>query len=147
MTILRIIATFILASTASGSFAQASGATGERGSIPLGSSRDGSRPSEGAITGGSVLSGEAGGVPNGASNRPSERDISRCKQLTSVLREECLRDLGASSGGTRGGTETRRTCDALIGPDKERCLREGGSIEVDAKSGAGGTGGGATSSQ
>ena len=32
-------------------------------------------------------------------------------------------------------------CDALIGPDKERCLRQGGKVEVDTKSTRGHSGG------
>jgi hypothetical protein len=32
-------------------------------------------------------------------------------------------------------------CDALIGPDKERCLRQGGTVEVDTKSTRGHSGG------
>jgi hypothetical protein len=34
-----------------------------------------------------------------------------------------------------------RWCDALIGPDKERCLRQGGKVEVDTKSTRGHSGG------
>ena len=67
---------------------------GQRGSIPPGESRDESRPAEGAIKGGSVEE------DIGTSRVPAE-DIARCKQLTGTLREQCLRDLGASAGGTR----------------------------------------------
>jgi hypothetical protein len=79
---------------------------GERGSIPPGTSQDGSRPSEGAIKGGAILPGESAGVPDAGSTRPSEREINRCKELTGVLRDECLRDLGASAGGTRAPEST-----------------------------------------
>jgi hypothetical protein len=81
--------------------AETNAGTGIRGSIPPGASQDGSRPSEGAIKGGAILPGESAGVPDATSTRPSEREINRCKQLTGVLRDECLRDLGASAGGTR----------------------------------------------
>jgi hypothetical protein len=73
---------------------------GVRGGIPPGTSQDGSRPSEGAIKGGAILPGETAGIPDARSTRPSEREINRCKDLTGVLRDECLRDLGASTGGT-----------------------------------------------
>lgn len=103
MTALRISGAIVLVAVASLSLAQSPGAAGERGSTPPGSSQGGSRPSDGAITGGSiVVPGETGGVPNAGSKRPSEREAAnRCKELSGVLGEECLRDLGASTGGTR----------------------------------------------
>lgn len=102
MTALRISAAIVLVAVASVSLAQNPGAAGERGSTPPGTSQDGSRPSDGAITGGSIVPGETGGVPNASSNRLSEREAAnRCKELGGVLREECMRDLGASTGGTR----------------------------------------------
>jgi hypothetical protein len=66
--------------------------------------RDGSRPSDGAITGGSIAPGETGGVPDGGKGpgKPSDRAISRCNDLTGTLREQCLlQEQGASTGGTR----------------------------------------------
>jgi hypothetical protein len=81
----------------------ASAVAQERGSIPPGQSQDGARPSDGAITGGSILPGEKSGVPDGAPEvkpSPAERE-KRCMQLSGVLREECLlNEKGASSGGT-----------------------------------------------
>ena len=35
------------------------------------------------------------------------------------------------------GSSTRGSCDALVGPDKERCLRQGGTVEVDSRTNAG----------
>jgi hypothetical protein len=65
-----------------------------RGSIPPGTSRDESLPAEGAIKGGSI-------EPDIISTSPTpQRDINRCKQLTGELQEQCLRDLGASSGSS-----------------------------------------------
>lgn len=63
--------------------------------------RDGSRPSDGAIKGGSILPGETSGMPEGA-KAPSDRAISRCNDLSGTLREQCLlQEQGASTGGTR----------------------------------------------
>jgi peptidoglycan hydrolase-like protein with peptidoglycan-binding domain len=39
---------------------------------------------------------------------------------------------GASPAAERGG-EPGGSCDALVGPDKESCLREGGTVETSAK--------------
>ena len=71
----------------------------ERGSIPPGSAQDGSRPNDGAITGGSILPGETGGQPGTA--KPADRASSRCNDLSGTLREQCLlNEHGASTGGT-----------------------------------------------
>ena len=70
---------------------------------------DGSRPSDGAITGGStggsatggsIVPGESGGVPAvGRSDSAAER-IKRCNQLTGTLREQCLlQEQNSSTGG------------------------------------------------
>lgn len=76
--------------------------TGERGSIPPGTSRDESRSGEGAITGGSVAAPKPGEPSTVESNRELRREISRCKELKGVLREQCLRDVdNAAAGATR----------------------------------------------
>ena len=69
--------------------------TGEqRGSTPPGMSQDGSRPADGAIKGGAILPGEAGGMP--------EKRPSRCHELEGSLREDCLkREREASAGETK----------------------------------------------
>ena len=80
------------------------GAEGERGSPPLGTSRDGAGPSDGAIKGGAILPGESGGVPDGSPGAapPAERALSRCYELSGTLREQCLRDArNAGAGATR----------------------------------------------
>ena len=67
-----------------------------RGSIPPGTSQDGSGAAAGAIKGGSIQPGERSGVP--------ERDA-RCKQLSGTLREQCLKDAeSAGTGTTAPGT-------------------------------------------
>jgi hypothetical protein len=70
------------------------GQSGERGSIPPGTSQDGSRPSDGAIKGGAILPGETAGVP--------EKAPSRCDELQGTLREDCLKqERDAASGATK----------------------------------------------
>lgn len=77
-----------LAALPAGAHAQGS----ERGSTPPGMSQDGSRPSEGAIRGGSIQPGEQSGMPQ-------NRALRRCDDLQGVLREQCLRELESASGG------------------------------------------------
>ena len=93
MTILHLVAAMTFAGASAVSFAQNAGEAEGRGSIPLGESRSESSPAEGAIKGGSIES-------DIGTSRTPERDIARCNQLTGELREQCLRDLGASAGGS-----------------------------------------------
>jgi hypothetical protein len=57
----------------------------ERGSAPVGQSRDGAAPSEGALKGGSILPGESAGIPDDKKTRQ------RCEELSGSLREDCLK--------------------------------------------------------
>jgi hypothetical protein len=81
-------------------FAQAPRDDDVRGSARPGSI-DGSRPSDGAIQGGSILPGESGGRP--AAGRgpttPQDRPEGRCQQLSGTLREQCLLDAQRANGG------------------------------------------------
>jgi hypothetical protein len=88
---MKLLLALLFASTAA--FAQ------ERGSIPQGQSQDGSKPQDGAITGGMILPGEKSGMPD---VKPTvEEKQKRCMELSGALREECLlNEKGASSGGT-----------------------------------------------
>ena len=73
---------------------------GTRGSIPPGESRDGGKPSDGALKGGTILPGESSGIPDRAKMEK------RCDELSGTLREDCLRqEREAASGATlpRGG--------------------------------------------
>ncbi|HEU5176802.1 MAG TPA: hypothetical protein VFU24_05065, partial [Burkholderiales bacterium] len=73
---------------------------GERGSMPPGTSQDGSRPADGAIKGGSILPGERSGVPTKA----------KCEELTGSLREDCLKqEREAGVGGTATESGARDT--------------------------------------
>jgi hypothetical protein len=89
-------------------FAGAVGAQGSndmRGTVPHGTAADGSRPADGAITGGSIRPGERSGVPT---SKPSagvslEERIRRCEELIGTLRDDCLRkERNSGAGGTRG---------------------------------------------
>jgi hypothetical protein len=68
--------------------------TGERGSAPLGTSQDGSKPADGAIKGGTIAPGESAGMP--------ERKPGRCYELSGTLREDCLKqEREAGAGETK----------------------------------------------
>ena len=79
-----------LASAAPLALAQAEKEPEKRGSIPIGTSQDGSGPSDGALIGGSADRIED-------VRRAPQRAISRCKELSGVLQEECLQDLELST--------------------------------------------------
>ena len=92
--------------------------TGEegRGSAAPGDVKDGSRPGDGAITGGSILPGEKGGTPDSATRSPEER-TKRCNELSGALRDECLlKERDSSVGGTKpsdaGGAKDTPPADA-----------------------------------
>jgi len=90
----RLAATIGLLGLALPGLAQST--TDNPSSTPLGkgTAPDGARPGDGAIKGGSIVPGEASGVP-------TDRQISRCADLTGTLREQCLaQEKGAASGGT-----------------------------------------------
>jgi hypothetical protein len=73
----------------------------QRGTVPPGTSSDGSRPADGAIKGGTILPGERGGVPDSAAT--PERRVARCNELSGTLRDDCLRrEQDASTGESRG---------------------------------------------
>jgi hypothetical protein len=90
----RLAATVILLGLALPGLAQST--TDNPSSTPLGkgTAPDGARPADGAIKGGSIVPGESAGMP-------TDRQISRCADLTGTLREQCLaQDKGAASGAT-----------------------------------------------
>jgi hypothetical protein len=91
MNTMQFLVTVVaLVGAASTALGQSGGETEKRGSIPIGTSRDGSGPSDGAIVGGSIRpSTNAGNTP--------QRAVDRCRELTGTLREECIRDLGAGA--------------------------------------------------
>jgi hypothetical protein len=91
---------------------------GTRGSTPPGMSTDGSRPADGAITGGPLLPGESAGMPSGASipKTASERARERCMELTGALRDECLAKEQSASGGASAAPGSARHAEPRITP-------------------------------
>jgi hypothetical protein len=94
----RLIAATALVALASAAAAQA---PETRGNTPPGTSRDGSAPGDGAITGGSIAPGERGGMPSGRDTSAGREDaLKRCLDLEGVLREQCLRNADSAGGGS-----------------------------------------------
>lgn len=79
----------VMLASASVVFAQEPG----RGSIPPGTSQDGSSAAEGAIKGGSIQPGERSGIPG---QSPAAK---RCNELSGTLREQCHKEVESASGG------------------------------------------------
>jgi hypothetical protein len=71
-----------------------SGQEGQRGSIPPGTSRDGSAPGDGALKGGAIL--------------PGAKASDRCKDLSGTLREDCLRQARDAAAGAGAPSDTRK---------------------------------------
>jgi hypothetical protein len=103
MHTLRPACILALSFFAAGALAQTSGDS-TRGSTPPGMSQDGAAPAEGAIKGGSIRPGEAGGLPNTGGTAPDSAERKeRCEQLTGKLREDCLqREQSGAAGATTG---------------------------------------------
>jgi hypothetical protein len=81
-----VVMALALAGAASIAFGEP-GETEKRGSIPIGTSQDGSGPSDGALIGGSL----------DVSKKSPQNAIKRCKELSGVLQKECLQDLELST--------------------------------------------------
>ncbi|HEY3075466.1 MAG TPA: hypothetical protein VGJ74_09860 [Burkholderiales bacterium] len=93
-----LILAVLLSSTAA--FAQTAG-DATRGNTPPGKSQDGSGPADGAVKGGSILPGEAAGVPNKDSTTAATERLKRCDELRGTLREDCLeKERNAASGSS-----------------------------------------------
>ena len=96
----QMLFAFSLPLLASAAFGQTAG-DAARGSTPPGMSQDGSRPAEGAITGGApIVPGESAGVPNRDASVSSDERLKRCYEMSGSLREECLRKERSAAGGT-----------------------------------------------
>ena len=106
MRTLRPACILALSLFAANALAQTTGDS-TRGSTPPGMSQDGAAPAEGAIKGGSIRPGEAGGLPNTGGTAPNTAERKqRCEQLTGQLREDCLqREQNGAAGGTRAPKE------------------------------------------
>jgi hypothetical protein len=113
MNVFRITAAVALFGFAGIAPAQVPGSEDTRGSVPPGTAIDGSRPSDGAITGGSILPGESGGLPGGRSGDSSER-LKRCNELSGTLRDDCLlKEQSSTTGAAKApGAKTAPPRDA-----------------------------------
>ena len=92
-----LILAVLLSSTAA--FAQTAG-DATRGNTPPGMSQDGSRPADGAIKGGSIVPGEKAGIPDSAPAVGKSERLSRCDELSGLLREQCLDKERSAAGGS-----------------------------------------------
>lgn len=93
-----------------------SGQTGEgekRGSMPIGTSQDGSGPSDGALIGGTLK-------PEIGKSKDPLRDVNRCKELSGSLREECLLDLGATAAGAADSAPTVEPASTIYADPRRR---------------------------
>lgn len=99
--------------------AAAQGAGDGRGSTLAGTAADGSRPSDGAITGGSIQPGESSGIPRDRPGVPAAERIKRCQELSGTLREECLRkERSSGAGGTQAPHEVLPSSDRSDQPSR-----------------------------
>jgi hypothetical protein len=101
----------VLAAATSVAFGQGEGE--KRGSIPVGTSQDGSGPSDGALKGGTLK-------PDIGTSKEPLRDVNRCKELSGALREECLLDLGATAAGAADSAPTVSPSDTLYADPRRR---------------------------
>jgi len=101
----------VLGATTSVAFGQGEGE--KRGSIPVGTSQDGSGPSDGALKGGSLK-------PDIGASKEPVRDVNRCKELSGALREECLLDLGATAAGAADSAPTVEPANTLYADPRRR---------------------------
>jgi hypothetical protein len=101
-------------------FASAVAAQGDtRGTTPPGTATDGSRPADGAITGGSIQPGESGGIPRDRPGVPATERIKRCQELSGTLREECLsKERSSGAGGTQAPREVLPSSDRSDKPSR-----------------------------
>jgi len=75
-------------------------------------------------------------APRDLESPPERTDIARsmCEALAGAERERCFAELKPDAGmekddaAPRGGAP--RTCDDLLGPEKEICVKKGGSIKA-----------------
>ena len=89
---------------ASAAFGQSNGEKEpeKRGSIPIGTSQDGSGPSHGTLIGGSIER-----APD--LDQASPRAVNRCMELSGALQEECIQDLGFSTTSIQQPFDVRPT--------------------------------------
>ncbi|SRR5258708_35508499 len=113
----RVTAAIVLLGFAGVASAQAQGGEENRGSLPPGTTTDGSRPGDGAINGGSILPGESNGLPGAGRSGDSSERLRRCQELGGTLRDDCLlKEQSSNTGPTKapdtGGARTAPSRDA-----------------------------------
>jgi len=106
---------FAVSLSAAAAYAQTAG-DATRGNTPPGMSQDGAKPADGALKGGSILPGEAAGVPNKDSNTAATERLKRCDELNGMLREQCLDKERAAAVGATSEPRERNKQDKLA-PD------------------------------
>jgi len=106
---------FAVSLSAAAAYAQTAG-DATRGNTPPGMSQDGAKPADGALKGGSILPGEAAGVPNKDSNTAATERLKRCDELNGMLREQCLDKERAAAVGATSEPRERDKQDKLA-PD------------------------------
>lgn len=112
----------------------ASGQLDEQTVAALGVKRD-------ATTSGSASEGSSAGAKAAQSAHESGANASAGSSSNVEPKLPSERKSAAADAGTGvQGPELRGTCDALVGPEKDRCLQQGGTIETSAKSGSGASG-------
>ena len=102
----------VLGAATGATFGQA-GESEKRGSIPIGTSQDGSGPSDGALIGGTLK-------PDIGKSKEPLRDVNRCKELSGALREECLLDLGATAAGAADSAPAVAPSNTLVADPRRR---------------------------
>lgn len=60
-----------------------------------------------------------------------------CERLAGESREQCVREERERAERIAKDRELIGTCDSLVGPEKEHCLRRGGTVEAGADSSRG----------
>jgi hypothetical protein len=112
----QMCAIWLLAAVVASATGVAFGQGGEgekRGSIPVGTSQDGSGPSDGALKGGTLK-------PDVGASKEPLRDVNRCKELSGALREECLLDLGATAAGAADSAPAVSPPSTLVADPRRR---------------------------
>ena len=68
--------------------------------------------------------------PHSLELREEDRAVMQCDRFAGAAREQCLLDERRRSALEDGGRALSGSCDGLLGPDKERCLQQGGTMEA-----------------
>ncbi len=90
----RVAVALGLAGLMCASVAPAAEGDERRGSVPPGTSQDGSGPSAGAIKGGSIESKDTADPDDS-----KRQELERCRDLTGTLRSQCLADARNKDAG------------------------------------------------